>query len=153
MGYFKDVIKGISWMGAFRVTTRLFSFVRIAILARILTPRQFGVYGIAALVLSFLEVLTETGVNTVLIQERKEIDKYISTAWFVSILRGVFLSSIVFVSAPIVASVFNSPDSLLIIRLISLVAFIRGFINPAVVKFQKDLKFNKKFLFSTSSLL
>ena len=66
-------------MGGFRVVSRGFAFVRTAILARILSPAQFGVYGIVLIVLALLELLTETGVNIFLIQEKDDIDSYINT--------------------------------------------------------------------------
>ncbi len=51
MGYYKQALSGISWMGALRAVTRGLAFVKIAILARIFSPAQFGIYGIASLVL------------------------------------------------------------------------------------------------------
>jgi O-antigen/teichoic acid export membrane protein len=49
--------------------------------------------------------------------------------------------------SPFIASFFNSPESKYIIFLIAVVPFIRGFINPAIVQFQKELEFNKEFWF------
>lgn len=147
MGFYKETVKGISWMGGLRGVMRAMSFVRLAILARILTPAQFGVFGIASLILSFLEILTETGINVFLVQQKDDIDEYINSSWVVSIFRGLIISVLIFITAPLVASYFNSPDALYLIRLISLVPLIRGFINPAVVKFQKDLQFDKEFKF------
>lgn len=53
MGYFKDAIKGVSWMTALSGITKAVAVFKIAILARILSPSQFGSYGIALLVLGF----------------------------------------------------------------------------------------------------
>lgn len=147
MGYFKDTIKGISWVGSLRLSTRLIAFFRIAILARILTPAQFGVFGIAAFALAFVEIVTETGINVFLIQEKKKIDDYIHTAWIVSIVRGIIISLAIALSAPFIASFFNSPESYFLLVLIGVVPFIRGFINPAIIKFQKELEFQKEFWF------
>lgn len=147
MGYFKDTIKGISWAGSLRLSTRLIAFFRIAILARILTPAQFGVFGIAAFALAFVEIVTETGINVFLIQEKKKIDDYIHTAWIVSIVRGIIISLAIALSAPFIASFFNSPESYFLLVLIGAVPFIRGFINPSIIKFQKELEFQKEFWF------
>jgi O-antigen/teichoic acid export membrane protein len=150
MGYTRSAIKGISWMSGFRMTNRIMVFLKIAILARLLTPSEFGIFGIASLLLAFLEILTESGINVVLIQKQDEIGKYIDSAWIISILRGIFIFLIILVSAPFVASFFNSPASLGIILLISISPLIKGFINPAEIKFQKELKFNYEFWFRTS---
>src|SRR3990167_1613665 len=137
MGYTRDTIKGLRWVGTLRLITRAVSLARIAILARILSPVQFGVFGIAMLVTALLEVFTETGVNVILVQEKKDIKEHIDSAWIVSI--------IIFFSANFVSGFFRSPDSIFLIQLISIVPLIRGFINPSSVKFQKNLEFHKEF--------
>lgn len=145
MGYTSHAIKGASWTSALRVTTRLLTFVRIAVLARLLTPAQFGVFGIGSLFLALLEVFTETGVNVVLIQEDKDLKEYVNDAWIVSIARGVFIAVIIVLLAPFVSSFFHSPQAYSLILLMSMIPFIRGFINPSIVRYQKDLLFDKEF--------
>ena len=83
-------------MALLRGSTRGLALLKMVVLARFLTPAQFGVFGIALLALAFLEIITETGINVVLIQEEDEIDSYISTAWIVSIARGVLISIAIF---------------------------------------------------------
>jgi len=150
MGYSGSVIKGTSWMSGFRMFSRIISLIKIAVFARILTPSQFGIFGIATLVLALLEILTETGVNIILIQSKNEIDKYVNSAWVVSIIRGIFISLCIVLLASSIGSFFNAPNAFGILLLISLVPFIRGFINPSEVAFQKDLKFNYEFWFRSS---
>ena len=143
MGYLKDTIKGFSWLLGFRGFSRLMTFLRTAILARILLPSQFGVYGVAVLVLAFLEIITETGINVFLVQLKKEIDEYLDTAWIISIFRGLIVSLLIIFTTPFIVSFFKVPDAQPLLYLVSLVAVIRGFINPSIVKFQKHLEFNK----------
>lgn len=153
MGYTGETIRGISWIGAFRLFTRALSFLRTIIIARILSPAQFGVYGIAALVLSLIEILTETGINVFLVQNKEDISKYIGTAWIVSIFRGVLISSTIFLSSFFVSAFFRSPDVLALLMLVSAVPLIRGFINPSVARFQKDLQFKSEFYYRSGIFL
>lgn len=146
MGYFKDTLKGVSWIGGLRGLTRLIAFVRIAILARLLSPAEFGLFGIASLILAFLEIITETGINVFLIQEDSEIEEYVNSAWIVSILRGLLISLLLLALSSPMANFFNSSDATKLIVLLSLIPFLRGFINPAIVRFQKELEFNKEFV-------
>ena len=150
MGYMTHVIKGISWVGLFRFGTRGISFFRIAIIARILSPLQFGLFGIASLMLSMIEVITEIGINVILLQIKEKIDEYINTAWIISIIRGILIFFIIFISSFIMVQFFNAADAIYLIMLISLVPLIRGFINPAIIKFQKDLLFEKEFYYRTA---
>lgn len=134
-------------MVGLRGSTRVLAFIKILILARILSPNEFGLFGIAMLFLSLLEIISETGINIFLIQEGEDIDSFIDTAWIVSILRGTLIALVLFLLAPVISHFFNSPQSLNVIYLISIAPFIRGFINPSIVKFQKNLLFAKEFVF------
>lgn len=149
MGYYKQALNGISWMGALRVITRSLALIKIAILARILLPAQFGIYGIATLVLGFLEMLTETGINIFLIQQKDKVDNYVDSAWVVSIIRGFIIGLLIFILAPFIANYFNSPNAKFILYFVSIVPVIRGFINPSCIKYQKNLEFNKQFKYDS----
>lgn len=150
MGYKKDAIKGVSWIGLLRIVTRGMSFIRTAVIARLLNPAQFGLFAIATLVLTLVETLTETGINSFLIQEKEHISKYINSAWIVSIIRGTLISLAIIISAPFVAEFFKSSGAYELLLLVSIVPFLRGFINPAVVTFTKELDFHKEFYYRTS---
>ncbi len=145
MGYTKEAVHGVSWITLLRGLTRVLTFIRIAILGRLLNPTQFGYFGIASLLLALLEILTETGINVFIVQEKKHIKEYIDSAWLVSIIRGMILGFFIFVLAPVIAHYFNSPNATFIIMLMAIVPFIRGFINPAIITYQKDLLFHKEF--------
>jgi O-antigen/teichoic acid export membrane protein len=150
MGYLKDTLKGLSWMTAFRVLYRVIGVVRIAIIAHILTPFSLGVFGVVTIVLAFLEILTETGINIFLIQEKEDMDGYINTAWVISIVRGALIAVLIVATAGPISAFFKSADSMYLLYLVALVPLVRGLINPSVVKFQKDLLFHKEFVYRIS---
>ncbi len=147
MGYLKDTVKGAWWVGSLRVATRVIALIKTTVIARILTPNAFGVFGIAMIVMAFLEIITETGINVFLIQEEDDIDSYINTSWVVSIFRGLIMAAVLVLSSGLIANFFKSPESQSLIILISLVPLVRGFINPSEVKLQKDLMFRRDFIF------
>lgn len=150
MGYFKNTIHGVSWSAALRLSIRGISIFRIALLARLLLPNQFGLFGVATIVLALLEVFLETGVNVFLIQEKSDIKKYIDSAWMVSIIRGLLISMVLVGTSPFVAAFFKNEDATGVLILISLVPLLRGFINPSIVYFQKDIEFHKEFGYRVS---
>lgn len=147
MSYVKDTIKGISWMTALQAIIKVVAIGKIAVLARILSPSQFGAYGIALLVLGFLEVLTETGINIFLIQEKDDPESYLDSAWVISIIRGTFIGILIVLVTPLVLLFFKTPGAENLLYLVAGVAFVRGLINPMEIFFQKKLEFMKVFLF------
>lgn len=147
MGYRKDAIKGIGWIGLLRVATRLSTLLKTAILARLLTPTDFGQFGIVAITLGFFETVTETGVNQALIQSGRPIHDILDSAWVVAIVRGFAISVLIAIAAQPIASFFSDPTVFPLILLASLIPAIKGFINPMIVNFYKDLKFDQEFKF------
>ena len=153
MGFLKETIRGVSWMGSLRIFSRFLTLLKTAILARLLVPAQFGVFGIVTLTIALFEILTETGINTVLIQEDKNIKPLVNTAWVISIFRGILISLFVCFGALPLANFFSSPQAMKFLLLASLIPLIRGFINPSIVKFQKNLEFKKEFNLRLAILL
>ncbi|OGV96640.1 hypothetical protein A2W24_01610 [Microgenomates group bacterium RBG_16_45_19] len=155
MGYRAQAISGLKWIGSYRILMRLLSIVRTAVLARLLTPAQFGVFGVATIVLGLLEMSTETGINVFLIQQAKQnaLKQYLNTAWVISIMRGLLIALLIFITAPLVVVFFRSPDSLSILWLMAFIPLIRGFINPAIIAFQRNLAFKSEFLFRSGLLV
>lgn len=143
----KKTVVNLGWVTAMRLGIRGINIAKIAVLARILTPTQFGTFGIATMVLALLEILTETGINVFLLQQKKKFEDYVDTAWVVSIFRGMLVAAVIFATAPFVAKFFNNLDSLPLLYLTSLIPLIRGFINPACIAFQKKLQFNREFVY------
>lgn len=150
MGYAKDTIRGVSWLGFFRVASRGISYIRIAILARLLTPAQFGLADIALIMLGVTEIFTETGINLFLIQQKDKIDKYINTAWVISMARGLIISLLILLSAEFVTEFFGSPGVYNFLLFTALIPIVRGFINPSIVILVKNLKFKEEFYFRTA---
>jgi O-antigen/teichoic acid export membrane protein len=149
MGYLKTTLSGISWSVGQRWIVRVLTIIRLAILARILSPAQFGVFGVATIVLGFLETFTETSINFFLVQEKKEIDHYVNTAWIISLIRGLVIGLVILLFSEPISVFFHSEESLVVLRFMSLVPIIRGLINPSVAKLQKNLLFKNEFVYKS----
>jgi len=145
VNYFKKTLSGFMWISALSGSIRLLAFVKIAILARLLLPNQFGEFAVITMVIALVEMLTETGINVFLLQEKDSLAKFINTAWVVSIFRGVVISAVIVVAAYPVAIFFHIPTARNLLLVASLIPLIRGLINPASIKWQKELLFAKEF--------
>lgn len=153
MGFRKIAIGGVGWIGGLKITNRLVTLIKIAILARLLTPGEFGKFGIAAMALAFFEILTETGVNQALIHSDRKVETIINSAWIISIVRGILISLLILISANPLANFFRDPTIAGLVLLIALVPIIKGFINPMTVIFLKELKFFSEFTFRSILLI
>jgi len=146
----KKAVKGTFWVFALNLARRLLGLVRTLILARLLTPKDFGLVGVALLIISTLETFSNTGFNQALVQRKDSAEKYLNTAWTVQILRGLILSMVLFISAPYAAKFFKEPSAELVIKIFSLSLLFNGFRNIGIIYFQKELEFHKQFYYSLS---
>lgn len=136
--------RGISSLTILRYATKILSLGRLALVARFLGPTELGVYGLSLLVMAVSEVLTETGVNLVLLKDPKRLANYIHTAWAVSLVRGVLIAIFVLGSAQVLPAIYETPSLKSFLLLSALIPLIRGAINPAIILFQQRLQFEKE---------
>jgi O-antigen/teichoic acid export membrane protein len=149
----QKVAKGGFWVFFLKIVNRGFSLIRLIILARILSPNDFGLMGIALLTMFTLETFSQTGFQAALIQKKKDVKSYLDSAWTVLILRGFILFTILYFIAPYAAIFFDAPKAKLIIQVIGFSMFFGAFTNIGVIYFRKELEFNKEFIYQLSGTL
>jgi O-antigen/teichoic acid export membrane protein len=147
------VVQGGFWVFGLRIIQQGFNFIRLIILARVLAPHDFGLMGIALLTMTTIETFSQTGFQTALIQKKESIRTYLDCAWTVSVLRGFVLSGILFFLALVASDFFNSPEAKPIIQVIGVSILIQSLGNIGVVYFQKDLEFNKQFVYELAGTI
>lgn len=153
MGYKRLMLGGVGKMGGLRIFTRAAALGKMAILARILTPYDFGLFGMAALALAFFENLTETGVNQALIHSDRKTEELVDSAWVVSIVRGVLISVLILAAAWPLAIFFRNREVAPLVFLVAAAPLVKGFINPMVVNFLKELEFGRELKFRSILVL
>ena len=147
------VAKGGFWLLILRMSDNAIGLLKLIIIARLLAPNDFGLLGIAFLIIATLDTFSQTGLDTALIQMKDDIKEYLNTVWSISIIRGFILYGILFISAPYVAVFFKSPESTTIIRVVGITILLRSFTNIGTIYFQKELEFNKHFTCRLSSTI
>ncbi len=90
-GLYQRTVRGGAWAFALRIFQHGFGIVRLIILARILSPNDFGLVGIALLAMMTLETFSQTGFQQALIQKKENIEDYLNAAWTVMLLRNLIL--------------------------------------------------------------
>jgi O-antigen/teichoic acid export membrane protein len=146
----KAVTSG-AWVFALNFINRGLGLIRTIILARLLTPDDFGLLGLALLITATIEALSQTGFHGAIIQRQDKPAAYLNTAWTCSALRGVGLFVLLYALSPQLARFFEDPRLVPIIRVIAVSILLSGFANIGVVFFKKDLEFKKLFTYETIS--
>jgi O-antigen/teichoic acid export membrane protein len=100
------LVKALFWTLASRLSIQFFSFLRVVILARILTPYDFGISASTFIAYQLLEMLTFTGFTTALTAYKGEFREGYPTLFWISLLRGIILFFLLFLFSDSIGAFF-----------------------------------------------
>lgn len=149
----RKVAQGGVWLFSINLLNRGVGFIRAIILAVVLSPGDFGIFGISLLTLSILETFSQTGFMQALIQKDENITPYLNVTWTLNAGRGIALFLILFLAAPWLAGFFSAPDVDAILRVMAITLLLSGFRNTGVILFHKEMNFRKIFFYEFPAVL
>lgn len=141
------------WLGFSRMLNKILLLVRAIILARMLSPKDFGLFGISLAVLSLLQTFSQPGTGEALIQKKDDIAPYLDAAWTIKIIRGISLALFLYFCAPFASRFFAEPQIITLIYIIAASLIIGGIGNQGIIYFAKDLNFRKAFIYEISGVI
>jgi lipopolysaccharide exporter len=126
-----------------QIFERLVSILQVLILARLLGPAEFGLFGACLLAISTLETLSQSGIYEAIIQKETGPSADLHTAFVVQAGRALILMIVTFLIAPLVAQFFQLADITPILRALSISIAINGFSNVALVLLERELAYRR----------
>jgi PST family polysaccharide transporter len=126
---------------AVRLISRVFDFATVLVLARILTPADFGVVALATSLVALVEAALEIPLNQALLRLPEITWEHYDTAFTVSALRCAVIVIIVCGGAWPFAHFYGDPRLVPLVWVLCLGAVSRGLFNPRLAEFQKELSF------------
>lgn len=145
-----SVIKNFIWRFMERMLANIVAFVVSIILARILSPEEYGTIAIVSVIIVFFQVFVDCGFGNSLIQKKDADDLDFSTIFYFNIVACVFLYIILFFSAPLFSAFYKDTSLTNILRILGLIIVISGIKNIQQAYVSKKMMF-RKFFFSTLS--
>ncbi|MGB5718542.1 MAG: lipopolysaccharide biosynthesis protein [Gammaproteobacteria bacterium] len=155
VGSLQRLMHAMKWSMGAEVASKVIQPLVFVILARLLSPEDFGVMAAALMVISFSQVFWESGMGKALIQRQGKIDKAANAAFWLNIVLGISVAAILFYSAAGIADVFFHDDRVAgILQVMTLQVLLGALASVHVALLQKDMRFNHLFWvrFATVSL-
>ncbi|MGP1478001.1 MAG: lipopolysaccharide biosynthesis protein, partial [Phocaeicola sp.] len=120
--------KGILWSSLERFSVQGVQFLVMIIMARILTPYDYGIIGMLTIFLQISQSLIDSGFSQALIrkQNRTEVDNF--TVFYFNIVVSIVLYITLFISAPWIAKFYHTPILIPVMRVICLGIVINSFV-------------------------
>lgn len=122
----QQVIRGSAWTLFANVSSQAISFLVTVVLARLLTPGDFGIVAISAVFTGVITLFQDVGMGAALIQRKEIDDDYLSTSFSVSLLAGAVLAVLLAAFSPLIAAFYNEA----VLRDILLVSSIGFLLSP-----------------------
>lgn len=134
-------VRGVVWSSVERYSVKFIHFLVTIVLARILTPEDFGLIGMLTVFIVLAESLINSGFSQALIrkQDRNDVDN--NTVFYFNIVSSLFVYLILFFSAPLVAIFFHEPRLVDLMRVLCLIVIIDSFSIVPVALYSASVNF------------
>jgi O-antigen/teichoic acid export membrane protein len=117
---------GMAWSLLNSGAARVLNVVAGLIIARIVTPDQFGTYTVALLVMTIVLSMNEAGLSVAVIRWKEGVERIAPTAVTASFASSAFWFALMFAGAPAIAALLGAPEATAPIRLLSLGVLLDG---------------------------
>jgi O-antigen/teichoic acid export membrane protein len=137
-----SAMKNAIWKMVESFAAKGVSMIITLVLARLLDAEAYGIVGLTGIFLQLSDILVQAGFSTALIRKPQVTDKDYSTVFFISLGTAKVMYAAIFVGAPIIASFYETPELIAVLRVLGLGLFmgatgaVRGAVIARAMKFR-----------------
>ncbi len=142
----QKTVSGLIWSFVDTMAGQGITFVVGIILARLLSPREFGLIGMITVFIAVSESFINSGFSSALIRKKDCTDTDFSTVFFFNLAVGILFFLMLFFSAPAISSFFNEPELTAILQVLGIVLIIDSLtlIQKTILTKRIDFKLQAK---------
>lgn len=137
----KKAASGMLWTALQKYSTMIISFISGIILARLLSPHDYGCIGMLSIFMTLAESIIDGGFGSALIQKKNPTQQDYSTIFFWNLGLSVVMYVILYISAPYIATFYDIPLLCPVLRVQALILFIYAFNLVQRNQLRKKLNF------------
>ena len=149
----KDTLKGVKWSALEKFSLQGIQFIIGLILARLLTPTDFGTVGMLAIFISISQTFVDGGFSNALIRKIDRTETDYSTAFYFNIIVGLVCYGILFLLSPYIAKFFNTPILSELLKVLSISIFINSLTVVQIAKLSVEINFKAQALATLISVI
>ncbi|KQC29338.1 lipopolysaccharide biosynthesis protein [Flagellimonas eckloniae] len=147
------IFSGMAWSAIERISIQTVQFAIGIILARILTPTEYGIIGILTVFIVISEVFIESGFSQALIQKQDRTPEDISTVFLFNILISIFFYCILWFVSPLVANFYEIDQLTQLLRVLAVTLLLNACFAVPSTLFTIKLDFKSLTKFNLTSVL
>lgn len=116
----KQLVSGVFYTAISKYAGIFISLIVSAILARLLSPDEFGVVAVATVIITFFGIFTDLGISPAIIQNKELTDKDLSNIFSFTIVGGILLSVLFFLSSWLIGNYYKNETLIIICQFLSI---------------------------------
>jgi succinoglycan exporter len=147
----KSVTKNVGWSVLSRTATFGLKFVTVPILARILSPEEFGAVAVAMTVVQFLAMIGSAGLAASLVLQTDEDSETVHSVFWVNMILALLMAAGLYAGADMFASLLGAPDAAYLLEIMSLLIPLQLSGDIAYALLARRMSFDKDALWSVVS--
>ena len=142
----KKTLKGTIWSGFERLSVQSVSFIVLIIMARIVTPDDYGLVGMLTVFIEISQSLVDSGFSQALIRKRDRSQLDNSTVFYFNLAVGIILYFVLYLCAPIIAYFYEDERLIMLTRVISVTVVLNSLVvvQRALLTVEIDFKTQAK---------
>lgn len=149
----RKAIDGLVWSFIENFLKQLVLFSIGIVLARLLSPEEFGLIGISTIFITLSKTFIDGGFSQALIRKQDCTDEDYSTVFYINLCMGSFLALILYLSAGLISQFFKQPPVLEIIEVLSVLLLINALTIIQRTQMIKKINFKMQAKISVTSEL
>ncbi len=146
-------LKGLSWSLIANIIRQVLTFVIGVCLARILSPKEFGIVGMVIVFTGFVNIFIEQGLGTAIIQKQDINESHLNSIFCLNIFFGVLCTLILSFASPFIAKFYQMPILKPVIIFLSFNFFISAFNVVQNALLHKNIDFKRLAVIETIAVL
>ncbi len=144
----EKVAKGVFWVLLEKFGIQVAHFVVTLVLARLLTPNDYGTVALLSIFVSLSNILVDSGFGKALIQKKDATQTDYNTVFYISLAISGVLYAVLFVGAPLVSEFYNIPELTSMLRVMALSLIFHAINGVQNVELNRKMKFKLSFRIS-----
>ncbi len=146
-------LKGILWSAIDKVGVKAIAFIVSIVIARILSPSDYGVIGMILVFIAVANIFIDSGMSQALIQRKNRTASDMSTAFYFNVGVSAVCYLILFLSAPWIARFYNVNELSSILRVLGLNIIISAFATVQRANLIASLDFRSVAFVNVSAVI
>lgn len=139
----QTAVSGVKWTSAARGVTYALRLIQLAVMARLLSPGDFGLMGMISAVLALLTSVADLGVSNAVVIRQDASREQLSSLYWLNFVLGIFLYAALVAATPLVVLFYHEPRLTGLIYLAALSLLIVPIGQQFQMLLQKELRFDR----------